>query len=295
LSASECRNYHRPSSLRAALTLLAEAEVPVRPVAGGTDLLVKDRRRRLPPGPWEMMSLTRLPELGGIEADGDTIRIGGAVTMRRLALDDLLQKKYPVLARAADRIASPQIRAVATIGGNMVNASPAADLAVPLLLLEAEVELASCGNDDGPQLRRIPLAEFFTGPGTTQLEPHELLRTLVIPPPPAGMCFVSHKPGSRPAMICSHASAGLGLQMDGDTVADVRVAFGALADRPIRGPQTEAALRGRKFDDQTLERASMAARQEVSPISDVRGSETYRRELAASLVRRLIRECRSGA
>ncbi len=292
MSASECRNYHRPTSLREALALMAGSEVPLWPVAGGTDLLVKDHRRQMPPGPWEMMSLKHVPELNGIAKDGDAIRIGGAVTMRELAADALLGERLPVLALAADHMASPQIRAVATIGGNMANASPAADLAVPLLLLEAEVELASCGGESGPNLRRVPLADFFTGPGTTQRTKNELLRALVIPAPPAGMRFASHKPGTRPAMVCAHASAGLGLLMDGETVADARVAFGALADRPIRGPKTEAALRGQTLDEKSLERASEAARQEVSPISDVRGSETYRRELAASLVRRLIRACR---
>jgi len=293
LSASECRNYHRPTSLREALALMAEAEVPLWPVAGGTDLLVRDLRRMMPPGPWEMVSLRRVPELSGIEADGDTVRIGGAVTMRRLASDTLLGEKLPVLAMAADLIASPQIRAVATIGGNLANASPAADLAVPLLVLDAEVELASCGGDGGPNLRRIPLADFFTGPGSTVREKNELIRAVVIPPQPAGMRFASHKPGTRPAMVCATASAGMGLLMDGDRVSDVRVSFGALADRPIRGPQTEEALRGQTLDEKTLERAAEAARREVSPISDVRGSEAYRRELASSLVRRLTRACRN--
>ncbi len=293
MSVSECRNYHRPTSLREALALMADAEVPLWPVAGGTDLLVKDHRRQMPPGPWEMMSLKRVPELGGIAEDGDAIRIGGAVTMRELASHTLLGAKLPVLALAADHMASPQIRAVATIGGNMANASPAADLAVPLLLLDADVELASCGGDGGPNLRRVPLAEFFTGPGTTVMEKNELLRALIIPAQPAGMRFASDKPGTRPAMVCAHASAGMGLLLDGDTIQDVRVAFGALADRPIRGPETEAALRGKHLDEETLKRASETARQEVSPISDVRGSETYRRELAASLVRRLIRACRT--
>lgn len=292
MSASECRDYHRPTSLREALALMTGSEVPLWPVAGGTDLLVKDHRRQMPPGPWEMMSLKRVPELGGIEADGDTIRIGGAVTMRELAADTLLNEKLPVLALAADHMASPQIRAVATIGGNLANASPAADLAVPLLLLEAEVELACCGGDSGPRLRRVPLGQFFTGPGSTVMEKSELLSAVVIPPQPAGMRFASHKPGTRPAMVCAHASAGMGLLMDGDRVGDVRVAFGALGDRPFRGPKTEDALRGQTLDEETLERASETARQEVSPISDVRGSEAYRRQLAASLVRRLIRACR---
>jgi carbon-monoxide dehydrogenase medium subunit len=291
LSASECRNYHRPTSLREALALIAGAEVPLWPVAGGTDLLVKDHRRQMPPGPWEMMSLRRIHELGMIESDGDSVRIGSAVTMREMAASPLLNEMLPVLALAADHMASPQIRAVATIGGNLANASPAADLAVPLLILDAEVELASCGGVSGPNLRRIPLADFFTGPGSTVCGKNELLSAVVIPPQPAGMRFASHKPGTRPAMVCAHASAGLGLLLDGETVAAVRVAFGALADRPIRGSKTEAALHGQTLDEKTLERASETARWEVAPISDVRGSETYRRELAASLVRRLIRAC----
>ena len=290
MSASECRNYHRPASLREALALMAGAEVPLWPVAGGTDLLVLDHRRRMPPGPWEMMSLKRVPELAGIQTDGDVVRIGAATTMRELAHSPLLQQ-LPVLALAADHMASPQIRAVATIGGNLANASPAADLAVPLLLLDAEVELASCSGDGGPDLRTVPLKDFFTGPGATVRQKSELLQSVVIPPPPAGMVFASHKPGTRPAMVCAHASAGLGLLMEGGTVADARVAFGALADRPIRGPNTEAALRGNPLNEETLERASETARREVSPITDVRGTEAYRRELAASLIRRLVREC----
>ncbi len=179
------------------------------------------------------------------------------------------------------------------MGGNLANASPAADTAVPLLILEAEVELASCGGDSSPNLRRVPLADFFTGPGSTVRETNELISAVVIPPQPAGMRFASQKPGTRPAMVCATASAGMGLLMEGERVSEVRIAFGALADRPIRGPQTEAALNGQLLNEETLELASEAARQEVSPISDVRGSAAYRRELAASLVRRLARACRA--
>jgi CO/xanthine dehydrogenase FAD-binding subunit len=172
---------------------------------------------------------------------------------------------------------------LATVGGNLVNASPAGDLINPLLLLDARLVLASAKGT-----RTVPVEDFFTGPGETVLGADELLLEARFDLPPADRVFRFEKMGPRPAMECSVVTVGLAYTPRDGRLTGVRVAFGSLAPMPLRGRKTEAALEGRTSDEETEALAVRAAEQEVSPISDVRGSAGFRRALAGVFLRRLL-------
>jgi CO/xanthine dehydrogenase FAD-binding subunit len=183
----------------------------------------------------------------------------------------------------ADRLASDQIRNVATLGGNVANASPAGDLINPLLLLDARLVLVSHRGR-----RTVPVETFFTGPGKSVLNPDELLVEIRFDVPPTGRVFRFEKAGTRPAMECSVVTVGVAFMPGPSGLEGVRVAFGSSAPTPLRGRKTEAVLEGRRATPETIDRAARAASEEVSPISDIRGSERYRRALAGTFVRRLL-------
>jgi CO/xanthine dehydrogenase FAD-binding subunit len=193
------------------------------------------------------------------------------------------------LVQAADCFASPQVRNTATVGGNICNASPAADMVVPLLVLDAVVELASWA-DGGVVTRTVALDELFAGPGETTIGPHELLTFIRFPVPEAGAFAVFGKCGARPALDIALASAGVAGVKHNGTLHRARVAFGAVAPTPIRGRKTEAALEGAVLDETRIADAARAAEQEIAPISDVRASAWYRTRLIHDLTRKLLHD-----
>jgi len=199
----------------------------------------------------------------------------------------VIQGRYKLLADAAKRVASPQIRNSGTIGGNVCNASPAGDTLVPLLVLDAEAELASKPNGS-VETRGVPLAEFFVGPGKTVRAPNELLCAIRLPLPPAGYVGRFFKFGTRPALDIAAIAIGFGGVLSGNTLTGARVAFGAVAPVPMRAPRTEAAVEGAALDAAAIARIAAIARDEVRPIDDVRASAWYRRELVRNMTRRML-------
>ena len=178
----EFEEYYAPRSLEAALAILSERPGRVRLVAGGTDLMVRLKRVGTPDGEDVLLNVKNIPELGVIEeTGGGEVRIGAAVTARDLERDRLVRARLPLVARVAQLMASPQIRATATIGGNVANASPAADLAIPLLVLDAEVECAGFGNGDTVLRETTPVESFFVGPGQTSLRPGWIITSIRFP------------------------------------------------------------------------------------------------------------------
>ena len=276
--------YFAPDTADEAVRILAEKGASARVLAGGTDVMVRVRRGMVPENETALLSIHRVKGLGGVTMDGEEVVVGATTTASELIADPVIRVHVPILARVADRLASAQIRNVATIGGNLANASPAGDLINPLLLLDATIVLLS---RDGE--RRVPVADFFTGPGETVRRPDELLARIRVPIPPPERVLTFEKAGTRPAMECSVVTVGLAFTPDGDALRDVRVAFGSLAPVPLRGRETEAVLEGATLDDAVLAAASAAAANEVSPISDVRGSAAYRTVLATEFLRRLLR------
>ncbi|WP_332670931.1 FAD binding domain-containing protein [Aromatoleum sp.] len=279
--------YATPKNLDEALGILQHGDVTI--LAGGTDLMPQTKAGRIA-FKSTLMNIREVAGLKGVTLDGDSVRIGAATTITEILNDPLVKKYAPVLAEACDHFASDQIRNAGTIGGNIGNASPAGDTLVPLIVLDAVVELASRdGAANGSvATRRMPLAEFFTGPGKTKRAANELLTAVRIPLPRPGHVARFYKFGARPALDISTISIGIaGVKRDG-ALTDTRVAFGAVAATPVRAKQTEAALEGRRLDGDTIEAAANTARDEVTPIDDVRATAWYRKELIHNMTKRML-------
>jgi CO/xanthine dehydrogenase FAD-binding subunit len=278
----DIEQYRAPRSLDEAAEILRAGDVTV--LAGGTDVMPQSQAGRLR-FQRVLMNVRRVPEMTGIAEQGNTVRIGALVTITELLQNTLVRERLNVLWQACDHFASDQIRNAATIGGNLCNASPAGDTLVPLLALNATAVLVAKPNGT-LETRRVPLGAFFVGPGRNVRAPTELLAAVEVPLPPAGYVGAFYKHGTRPGLDISTISIAVGARRDGGVLRDVRIAFGAVAPTPIRAPKSEAALEGRAPDAATLEAVAVAALTEIRPISDVRGSDWYRRELVHNMLKR---------
>lgn len=281
-------NYVAARSLDEAAEVLRTGNVTL--LAGGTDLMPQSRsgRARLQP---TLMSIRRIPELHGISTAGSSVRIGALTTISELRDSALVRERLQALWQACDHFASDQIRNAATIGGNICNASPAGDTLVPMLVLDAQVELVSKPNGALAK-RTLPLSGFLLGPGKTARAATELLSGIVLASPPDNFVSAFFKFGTRPALDISVISIGLAARRAGNALRDVRVAFGAVAPRPIRAPATEAAIEGKTLDDDVIAAAAAAADAEIHPISDVRASDWYRREMVRNMFTRVLTHVR---
>jgi len=277
------KTYAAPRSLAEAVALLRAGNVTV--LAGGTDLLPQSKTGRARFRP-VLMNVRRIPELRGMREVDGCVRFGALTTITELLDSAMVKARFNALWQAADHFASDQLRNAATIGGNICNASPAGDTLVPLLVFNARVVLASEENG-AVTTRALPLAEFFVGPGRTQMRPTELLTAVDVPLPPDGFVSEFYKFGTRPALDIAAVAIGIGAVRDGERLRDVRVAFGAVAPTPIRAPQMEAALEGKPLPA-AVELALAAADADIRPISDIRASAWYRRELVRNILRRML-------
>jgi CO/xanthine dehydrogenase FAD-binding subunit len=281
---SALERYAAPRALAEALELLRAGDATI--VAGGTDLMPQSHSGKAKFGSL-LLNIRRIPELDGIALERDAVRIGALTSITALLESPLVRERLPVLAEAADHFASEQVRNGATVGGNICNASPAGDTLVPLIVLDATVELAMKPNG-AVSTRVVPLQDFLTGPGRTQRRANELLTAVRVPLPPAGFVGRFYKHGTRPALDISTISIGIGGVKRGDRLENVRVAFGAVAPTPIRARATERLLEGRRLDAAAIEAAAETALGEVKPISDVRASDWYRQELVRNMTRRIL-------
>ncbi|MHC4223185.1 MAG: FAD binding domain-containing protein [Planctomycetota bacterium] len=268
--------YHRPQTLQEAWRLKAQSSDACF-LAGGTDLMVSAYRQGDRPA--AVISLRAIAELQGIEV-GETTRIGALTTVGELYEHIGLGVRHPILHQAASTLGSPQIRSVATVGGNLCNASPCADMAPPLLVLEAKVRLESARGS-----REMTLEEFFVGRKETRLEEGELLSALLIAPSAENARTVFMKK-SRVVMDLSLASVAMLLELDGDTCLKARVAAGSVAPTPIRLREVEALFEGKTITRGTLAMARKVATTSVAPITDVRTAESYRRQIVGVYVER---------
>jgi CO/xanthine dehydrogenase FAD-binding subunit len=280
------KEYAAPTTLAEVLQVLAERGAAV--LAGGTDSLPRwSRGLQVPPA--VVVSLRRVAELRGVERNADEVRVGACTRMSEIASDAIIAEAAPVLACAASRIACAQVRNRATIGGNLCNASPAADTAIPLMLLDAVVDVARLG-PTGVTVRHVPIADFFRGPGSTALEPGEVLTHIRFKPLSDTAFAAWDKFGTRPAMEIAVASVGVALWFDGQTnpITQARVGYGSVAPVPLRGRRAEAQLVGKPLSADTIDKCVADARAEVAPITDVRASADYRREIVAVMLRRML-------
>lgn len=268
-----------PSSLEELWPLWAENPGAAL-YAGGTDLLV--RRRAGLVRPEALICLERVAELGRIEPDGPEVFLGAGASFSRLLSSPLVTEKYPVLAAALQRIGSPQVRHMGTLGGNLVTASPAGDSLPPLYTLDAVVELVAVG-----ATRRVPIAEFIQGPGQVDLRPGELVSGVRLPATDGNLQHFE-KVGSRAALAISIASLAVaGRLSDQGEVLQIKLAWGSVGPTVVCAPAAEAALQGKKLTPETLAAAGELAQQAASPIDDLRASREYRLALVKNLLLRL--------
>ena len=275
-----------PGSLHAVLALLAGAPGEWTPIAGGTELMVAHAAGRLAPA--KLVSLWGIPELRFIHASAETIAIGAGVTFRDLRAHAGIAVRLPLVAKAASWIGSIANQSRATVGGNLVNGSPAADSSPAFLVYDAEVELVS---ERGS--RRIPYSGFHTGYKRNAMAPDELLFAVHMP-----LRFAQHrqylrKVGTRRAMAISKvALAATAIVLDG-VISELRLAAASLAAFPARLYQTEAALLGKPIDARSIESAREAMLAEAKPIDDIRSTAEYRKHVGANLLKEFLLELRS--
>lgn len=277
-------DYHRPKTLEDAWRLLAQTP-DARLLAGGTDLMVRVREGKVTPR--AIVSLAGVKELTGIEV-GETTRIGALTRVSDLLAHRELVEAFPAVAKAARTLGSVQIRNLATAGGNLCNASPCADLAPPLLVLGARLRI-----DSKSGTRELPLEDFFVSPGQTRLAPGEVLTAILVDRPPAGTRTTFIKKG-RVRMDISITSIAVAIEMSGNRCVKARIAAGSVGPRPMRLPRTEKLLEGRELSPEVLREARARASDEVTPITDVRSTEAYRRHLAGVLVERAVAALLAG-
>jgi CO/xanthine dehydrogenase FAD-binding subunit len=281
---AEIRNYAAPRSLAEALQVLASG--PATVLAGGTDLMPQSRSARMRFAP-TLLNIQGVAELRGVRRRDGAVQIGALTTIATLHDDPAVRSGAPVLWQACDHFASDQIRNAATIGGNICNASPAGDTLVPLLVLGASVVLASAGAA-GILERRLPLSEFLTGPGRTARRPDELLVAVHIPVPAPGWVDRYVKFGTRPALDISTIALAVGGTLSDGRLEHARLALGAVAPTAIRAHDAERVLAEGPLDRARIDRVVDAVDAAIHPISDVRASDWYRRELVHNLLRRIL-------
>jgi CO/xanthine dehydrogenase FAD-binding subunit len=277
-----------PGTLQAVVSLLAEDPGAWLPIAGGTDLMVLYAAGKL----WarKLVSIWNLPELRSIEVLADEIRIGAGCTYTELREQEIVRREFPLLARAASWMGGIANQNRATIGGNIINASPAADSLPPLLVYEAELILVSIRGE-----RRVPYLGFHTGYKTTKLAADELVRAVCLRRRFYEYLHHPRKVGARNAQAISKVCiAALGRLADG-RVDDVRIALGSVAPVPLRLIETEGALKGRSIDSSLLTLARKTAASEIRPIDDIRSTARYRTEVAKNLVEEFLLRLGTGA
>jgi CO/xanthine dehydrogenase FAD-binding subunit len=269
--------YHNPNDLDAALELAAQSDGKV--VAGGTDVYPSAKPGA---GPAFFLDVTRIPDFTGIVQDGNAYRIGAATTWTEIAKADL-PPAFDALKQAALEVGSVQIQNAGTIAGNLCNASPAADGVPPLLALDAKVELNSAARGS----RVLPLTEFILGVRKTALANDELVTAIIIPPLPKGAKSAFEKLGSRRYLVISISMVAAVLTNDADgRITDARIAVGSCSPVALRLSQLEQELIGKFPNEVAVTEQHLSP---LSPLTDVRGSGAFRRDVVATQCARAIR------
>ena len=273
-----------PATLGEALHLLAAAPGVWQPFAGGTDLMVLLEAGKL--AHQRFISLWHLPELRGIAVTDEFVTLGALTTYTQIQAHDVVQQEFPLLCQAASLTGSVAIQNRGTLGGNIANASPAADSLPALLVYEADIELISAQG-----ARWVSYQDFHTGYKTTVMRQEELIRAIRLPRVTAGWRQHARKVGTRKAQAISKVCfAGMAL-LEADTIKDIRLAYGSVAPVPLRVARTETSLRGRVLNAATISDARATWLAELQPIDDVRSTAEYRVQVAANLLEDFLRQC----
>ena len=274
--------FHEASTLEQAAELMARCGAQARFLAGGTSLVVDLKTDRYHTD--HVISLNRISSLSGIAATDGGVRIGALTTLNEVATSDLIREKCLVIREAAREMASPQIRNLGTVGGNIVGAVPCADLPPVLAVSNATVNLWSPSG-----VRNMPVEAFFVGPRQTARRTDEILTEVIVPQEPARFGAAYARFGLREAnsVAVAAVAASLLLKTDG-TVEKARICLSAVAVKPTLVAGADGVLAGKALDQSGLDRAAEAAMATAQPISDVRGTAGYRRELIGTLTRRAL-------
>jgi carbon-monoxide dehydrogenase medium subunit len=278
--------FEEPHSIAEACAILHQNPEKIKIIAGGTDLLVNMKKRLLKPE--RLVSLDKIAGLRGISSsEAGGLKMGPLATMTEIAGSKVITEKYPALSDAASKLGTPQIRSRATVGGNICTARPAADTLGPLMGYGAAVTLVSATGE-----RRVLLDSFFTGPGQTVMRPDEILTEITLPPtiPKTGSCYI--KFGIRRAAEIAVVSVTSVVALDprSDECRSARVVLGAVAPTFILCPASEKVLLGKRITEELAAQAGTVSAQICLPISDLRGSEDYRRMLVEVLTKRTLLE-----
>jgi CO/xanthine dehydrogenase FAD-binding subunit len=269
-----------PADLDEALRMLADGS-GARPFAGGTDLMVLLEAGTL--RATRYVSLWGIADLRGVRVSGEAVEIGALTTYADLLADPVLSREFPLLGLAARETGGLAIQNRGTIGGNIANASPAADTPPALLVYDAELELLSVRGS-----RRLPYASFHTGYKTMDLRPDEIIASIRLPRREAWTRQSYRKVGTRRAQAISKVCFAGTLTVDGGVVAEIRCAFGSVAPVCVRAHGAEAAVRGRPLSPGTIAAGRAALAQDIAPIDDMRSTSQYRGAVAANLLEEFL-------
>ena len=275
--------FYQPATLAEASRLLKENGPGGRFLAGGTDLVIAMKEKGLLPK--YIVDLKRLPGLSGIRENSDaTMTIGALTTMYSIETSPVIIKKYPFLAQSAAEVGSIQIRNRATIGGNMANSTPSADVAPSLIALNATAKIASADRE-----RTVLLEEFFRGPGQNVMSADEILTEITIPKTEPQLVGEYIKFSPRDMMDLAYIGVAVAYNLGSDKKCDgVRIVLGAVAPTPIRARKSEALLEGKILTEELAAKAGDEAARESKPISDVRSSADYRRAMVGVMTKRAL-------
>ena len=275
--------YVSPETKEEALKILKEEGVNACIVAGSTNVLPDIKIKKL--NPKILVDITAIEELRGIDKKKDKICIRPLTTIAELANSELILKESKVLIQAAEQFADPLVRNNATIGGNLATASPAADIAVPLLTLGAIIKIESIR-----QKREVKLKEFFLGPGKTVLQDDEMIVGIEFEQSDINKNGYFVKLGQRKAMAIAIASLALNLKVKQNKIIQIRIAMGSVAPMPIRLTIVEEFLENKEVSNKLVKEAASKVSEEVNPISDIRASKEYRRYISGILFKRALKK-----
>ena len=273
--------YFTPDSVEEACQLLSKYGPKAMAIAGGTDIVVKMKKEVL--APEILVSIGHLPELKKIEyVPGKGVVIGAGVTHNEVQNSKILQEKYLSVCEAAHQMANNQVRNLGTIGGNISNAVPSADMPPILIALDTTVKIVGSKKE-----RTLPLEDVFKGPNQTVLEHDELITEFVIPDGSfTGSTYL--KFGLRASGALAVVGVAAAVQMDGGVIKDARIVLGAVSPVPLRAKEAENLLKGKQASEELFEEAGVIASGECRPISDIRASAEYRRDMVRVFTRRAL-------
>jgi carbon-monoxide dehydrogenase medium subunit len=274
---------YQPTTLQEASRLIKDKGAGGRFLAGGTDLVIAIKEKGLIPK--YVVDLKKVPGLSGIRENADgSITIGALTTMRAIETDPLLNTKYPFLCQSAAEVGSIQIRNRATVGGNMANATPSADVAPSLIALNATAKIVNAGKE-----RLVPMQEFFRGPGQSIMSPEEILTEIILPKTSPQLVGEYIKFSPRDMMDLAYVGVAVAYNIAaGKRCTDVRIVLGAVAPTPLRARNAEALLENQILTEELAGKVGAAAAQESKPISDVRSSAEYRRAMVGAMTKRAL-------